>query len=282
MDFETVLYDVQGHVAYVTLNRPEKLNALSNQLRDDLKAALDEAERDDDVRVVVIKGAGRAFCAGYDITPQPARPDAGGGGYHIGRDRGNLRRLIAGWLEMWSRPKPIIAQVHGYCLAGGNDLVGACDLIFCAEDAQFGHPAARALGTLPTMGMWPFKIGMLKSKELFFSGDTVTGTEAERIGMVNRAVPATELEGFVRQYAERIAQVPADILTMHKHGVNRWFEIMGIRTAAAEGAEFDSIYHAFPAAQEFGRIARERGLKAALEWRDSPFGDGRAFARQSS
>jgi enoyl-CoA hydratase len=268
MELQTVLYEPDGPVLYLTLNRPEKLNAMSAQLRDDLDAALEEADRGDEIRVVVIKAAGRAFCSGYDITPQPS---TGGGARHIGRDRENLRRSIARWLAMWSYRKPVIAQVHGFCLAGGNDLVGSCDLIFCADDAQFGHPAGRALGVLPTLGMWPMKIGMLKSKELYFSGDTVSGAEAERIGMVNKSMPAAELDAFVRAYAERIARVPVEILTMHKHNVNRWFEIMGLRTAASEGAEFDSIYHALPAAQEFGQIARERGLKAALEWRDRPF-----------
>jgi enoyl-CoA hydratase len=167
--------------------------------------------------------------------------------------------------------------VHGYCLAGGGELAGMCDLIFCAEDARFGHPAGRALGIPPTLGLWPVKIGMLKSKELLFTGDTIDGKEAERIGMVNRALPAAELDGFVRRFAERVAQVPLDALTVHKHVVNRWFEVMGLRTGAAEGAEFDAIYHETPAAAEFSRIARERGLKAALEWRDTPFGDGRAF-----
>jgi enoyl-CoA hydratase len=138
------------------------------------------------------------------------------------------------------------------------------------------------LGIPPTLGLWPVKIGMLKSKELLFSGDTIDGREAERIGMVNKALPAAELDGFVRAFAERVAQVPLDALTVHKHVVNRWFEIMGLRTGAAEGAEFDAIYHETPAAAQFSQIAREQGLKAALEWRDTPFGDGRAAVRAAA
>ncbi len=274
MQYETVFYDVEGPVAYLTLNRPEKLNAISPQLRDDLEAALRALDDGDEVRVVVLKAAGRAFCAGYDLTPRPGA----GGRRSIARDRDGLRKSIERWLWMWNYRKPIIAQVHGYCLAGGGELAGMCDLIFCADDARFGHPAGRALGIPPTLGLWPVKIGMLKSKELLFTGDTIDGKEAERIGMVNRALPAAELDGFVRRFAERVAQVPLDALTVHKHVVNRWFEVMGLRTGAAEGAEFDAIYHETPAAAEFARIARERGLKAALEWRDTPFGDGRAFA----
>ena len=274
MEYETILCDVEGPVAYLTLHRPEKLNAINEQLRSDLESALRELDQGDEVRVVVLKAAGRAFCAGYDLTPRPG----GGGRPSIARDRDRLRKSIERWLWMWNFRKPIIAQVHGYCLAGGGELAGMCDLIFCAEDARFGHPAGRALGIPPTLGLWPVKIGMLKSKELLFTGDTIDGREAERIGMVNKALPPEELDGFVRAFAQRVAQVPLDALTVHKHVVNRWFEIMGLRTGAAEGAEFDAIYHETPAAAEFARIAREQGLKAALEWRDNPFGDGRAAA----
>jgi enoyl-CoA hydratase len=280
MAFETVLFEPDGAVAYITLNRPEKLNAISPQLRNDLEAALREADNGDEIRVVVLRAAGRAFCAGYDLTPQVRPAGDPVQRRSIAQDRDGLRKSIERWLWMWNFRKPIIAQVHGFCLAGGGELAGMCDIIFCAEDAKFGHPAGRALGIPPTLGLWPMKIGMLKSKELLFTGDTIDGKEAERIGMVNHAVPAAELGDYVKRFAERVAQVPLDALTVHKHVVNRWFEIMGLRTGAGEGAEFDAIYHETPAALEFSQIARERGLKAALEWRDKPFGDGRtAIAR---
>jgi enoyl-CoA hydratase len=266
VNFQTVLYEPEEAVAYITLNRPEKLNAISGQLRDDLEGALREADQGEEIRVVVIRAAGRAFCAGYDISPQTRQIARS-----IARDRDGLRKSVDRWMGMWNFRKPIIAQVHGFCLAGGGELAGMCDLIFCAEDAKFGHPAGRALGIPPTLGLWPMKIGMLKSKELLFTGDLIDGKEAERIGMVNRALPADQLPEFVRSFAQRVARVPLDALTVHKHVVNRWFEIMGLRTGAAEGAEFDAIYHETPAAHEFAQIARERGLKAALEWRDSPF-----------
>jgi enoyl-CoA hydratase len=275
MAFETVLFEPDGAVAYITLNRPEKLNAISPQLRNDLEAALREADNGDEIRVVVLRAAGRAFCAGYDLTPQVRPAGEPVQRRSIAQDRDGLRKSIERWLWMWNFRKPIIAQVHGFCLAGGGELAGMCDIIFCAEDAKFGHPAGRALGIPPTLGLWPMKIGMLKSKELLFTGDTIDGKEAERIGMVNHAVPAAELGDYVKRFAERVAQVPLDALTVHKHVVNRWFEIMGLRTGAGEGAEFDAIYHETPAALEFSQIARERGLKAALEWRDKPFGDGR-------
>lgn len=284
-EYDNVVVEVEDTgVATVTLNRPEKLNALSEGLRSDLEAALRELNPGDAVRVIRLKAAGRAFCAGYDLTPGQRRNTSTNapsgtqawqlGESRVARDREGLRESIDRWLWMWSYRKPIVVQVQGYCLAGGNDLVGACDIIFAAEGATFGHPASRALGIPPTLGMWPAKIGMLKTKELLFSGDTITAAEALQVGMVNRVVPDDKLDEETLAWCRRIAQVPLDALSVHKHVTNRWFEIAGLRTAAAEGAEFDSIYHETGSFREFGRIASEEGLKVALAWRDRPFHDG--------
>ena len=289
--YENVLVDVDGPVATITLNRPEKLNAISQALRDDLERALRELNPGDAVRVIRLKAAGRAFCAGYDLSPERGalswRPNqrTGDNAWQLGEsrialDREGLRQSVDRWLWMWSYRKPIIAQVHGWCLAGGGEMIGACDIVFAAQDARFGHPAGRALGIPPTLGMWPIKIGLLKTKELLFSGDTVDGVEAERLGMINRALPPDELDEQTMAYCQRIAQVPLDGLSVHKHSANRWFEIMGLRTAAAEGAEFDAIWHEAPSIAEFATKARQEGLKAALEWRDDPFGDGRSAQRR--
>lgn len=278
--YGNILVETDGPVATITLNRPEKLNALSMGLREDLEASLREMNPGDAVRVVRIRAAGRAFCAGYDLTPGRTRPastqERGTKAWELGEsriatDRQGLREMVDRWLWMWGYRKPIVAQVQGYCLAGGGELVGACDIIFAAEDARFGHPASRALGIPPTLGMWPAKIGMLKTKELLFTGDMIDGREAERIGMVNRAIPADRLDDETMAFCRRIAQLPLDALSVHKHVTNRWFEIAGLRTAAAEGAEFDAIYHETPAAKEFNRIAQDQGLKSALGWRDDPF-----------
>jgi enoyl-CoA hydratase len=278
--YENILVDADGGVATITLNRPEKLNALSGALQTELAAALRELSPGDAVRVVRIKAAGRAFCAGYDLTPGQRRPAAtqehGTQAWELGEsrialDRERLRESVDRWLWMWSYRKPIVAQVHGFCLAGGGELVGACDIIFAADDARFGHPASRALGIPPTLGMWPAKIGMLKTKELLFTGDMIDGREAERIGMVNRAMPADRLDEETMAFCRRVAQLPLDALSVHKQVTNRWFEIAGLKTAAAEGAEFDAIYHETQAAKEFNRIAQEQGLKSALAWRDDPF-----------
>jgi enoyl-CoA hydratase len=283
-EYQNVLVDVDDGVATITLNRPEKLNAISEGLRRDLEAALRDLNPGDDVRVIRLKAAGRAFCAGYDLTPGQRRNTTTAGPHgtqawelgesRIALDREGLRGSVDRWLWMWSYRKPIVAQVHGYCLAGGGEMIGACDIVFAAEDARFGHPAARALGIPPTLGMWPAKIGMLKTKELLFSGDMISGKEAEKIGMINRALPAERLEEETNAFCHRIARLPLDALSVHKHVTNRWFELAGLRTAAYEGAEFDAIYHETGSFREFGKISQERGLKAALAWRDAPFGDG--------
>lgn len=287
-DYENVLIEVEDGVGTITLNRPEKLNALSEALRADLEAALRDLRPGDAVRVIRLKANGRAFCAGYDLTPgQRRRPGssapAGTHAWELGEsrialDREGLRESIERWLWMWSYRKPIVAQVQGYCLAGGGDLIGSCDIVFAGDNARFGHPASRALGIPPTLGMWPAKIGMLRTKELLFTGDMIGAAEAERIGMINRVIPSEQLDAETLAFCKRIAMVPLDALSVHKHVTNRWFEIMGLRTAAAEGAEFDSIYHETGSFREFGRIAAEQGLKAALSWRDDPFHDGRGAA----
>ncbi|MGD9933820.1 MAG: enoyl-CoA hydratase-related protein [Dehalococcoidia bacterium] len=288
-EYENVLVDVEDGVGTITLNRPEKLNAISEGLRSDLEAALRGLNPGDAVRVIRLKAAGRAFCAGYDLTPGTRNRAASSqprgerawelGESRVATDREGLRSSVDRWLWMWSYRKPIVAQVQGFCLAGGGEVIGACDIVFAAEDAQFGHPASRALGIPPTLGMWPAKIGMLKTKELLFTGDMIDGREAERIGMVNHAVPADRLEEATNAFCKRIAKLPLDALSVHKHVTNRWFEISGLRTAAAEGAEFDAIYHETASFREFGRIAAERGLKSALAWRDEPFGDGHGAKR---
>src|SRR5262249_2584015 len=149
-------------------------------------------------------------------------------------DRESLRSLAEGWLWMWSYRKPIVAQVHGYCLGGANELVGVCDIIFAANDAQFGHPASRAIGIPINLGLWPAKIGMLRTKELLFTGDMIDGITAERFGMVNRAIPAEHLEEETTTFCKRIAMMPMDALTVHKQITNRWFEIAGLRLAVHE------------------------------------------------
>jgi enoyl-CoA hydratase len=292
MEFENVLVDTDGPVATITLNRPEKLNAMSNALRQDLHDALVALNPGDRIRVIRLKGAGRAFCPGYDLSPgrpresyAPAGP--GGAEQHgealadwgessIARDRENLREMVDSWMWMWNYRKPIIAQTHNYCLSGGLDLIGTCDIVFAAEGTRFGHPAARGLGIPPLMGMLPMKIGAAATKELLFTGDLVDAETAKELGIVQHVVPAAELDERVMALCRRIAMMPLDDLTVHKHTTNRWMELQGVRLAAYEGADFDAIAHLTPASHEFARRTNEEGLRAALTWRDGPYATGPA------
>ena len=269
MNYETILYEtVEDKIRRITLNRPEKLNALSPALLAELDRAFDEFEKDTDASVLVIRGAGRAFCAGYDLT-------GGGGGtggrFTITEDRWALRKLVARWQRLWNLPKPTIAQVHGYCLAGATELAGHCDIAFASEDAEFGHPAGRTLGVLPTLSMWPYLIGMRKTKEHLFTGDSIGAKEAAEWGLVNRVFPREKLEEETLAYARRVAKVPAELLTLHKAATNRFFELMGVYAAEQSSAEFDAIAHQTTTARDETKRMREIGLKRALEARDGSF-----------
>lgn len=268
MAYTAIVYEkVEEKIYRLTLNRPEKLNAMSRQLLSDLDSAFEEFEKNHEASVLIIRGAGRAFCAGYDLQPVAGT----GGGFTVTRDRWDLRKTIERWQRLWSLPKPTIAQVHGYCLAGATEFVGHCDLVFAAEDAQFGNPPGRTLGVLPTLGLWPYHMGMRKSKEFFFTGDSMTATEALENGLVNRVYPRERLEEEVFAYARRVAQIPVDLLTLHKAAVNRFFEVMGIYAAEYAASEFDVIGHQTVTAKAEVKKMAERGLKNALHDRDKPF-----------
>jgi len=267
--YETIVYEtVEEHIVRITLNRPEKLNAMSPQLLGELEAALGEFERDREASVLVIRGAGRAFCAGYDLT---APPPSDGGPYTITEDRWAMRKHVERWQRLWNLPKPTIAQVHGYCLAGATELVGHCDIVFAASDAQFGHPAGRTLGVIPSLSMWPYLIGMRRTKEFLFTGDSMTAAQALEYGLINRVCAPDELGNEVLVYARRVAKVPVDMLSLHKAATNRFFELMGIYAAEQSASEFDAIAHQTATAKAETRKMRERGLKQALTERDRSF-----------
>jgi enoyl-CoA hydratase len=280
VEFETIIYEVEKGRARITLNRPEKLNALSNELQEELNVALWEADNDNDVHVVIIRGAGRAFSAGYDITPNRPRMESDPSkNYRTGRtfddDAWRMEKSQRLRMAIFDMHKPVIAQIHGYCLAGGTDLALLCDIIIAAEDTLMGFPAARAMGSLPNQ-MWLYHVGPQWTKRLFLTGDTISGADAAKIGAVLKAVPAELLENEVEQLADRMAMIDTDLLTANKRIVNIGLELMGARTMQRLGVENDARAHLSPAVAEFGKRSREEGLKAALNWRDGKFGDGRA------
>ncbi len=258
-------------VRRLTLNRPEKRNALNNPLRGALIAALRAADGDDAVRVTIVRGAGTCFSAGYDLgggnegTELPFFTAAGEGQWP--------RHVTEGWMSIWDLAKPVIAQVHGYCLAGGSELATGCDLVYVAEDAKIGYPAVRF--GVPDMQFHAWFMGMRSAMEMMLTGDSISGTEAARLGWANHAYPIAELDEQVVAVAERVAKVPPDIAQLNKRTVHRAMDVMGLRAAIRSGTELCSLAIHQPSFQAFITEAREKGLTAALSGRDEPFGDYR-------
>lgn len=265
-----LLDDPIEHVRRLTLNRPDKRNALSHRLRTELFEALRNADRDPDVRVVIIRGAGPCFSAGYDLAQDPSeRPP-----WTISpADGGWARHVLAGWFEMMDLSIPLIAQVHGYCLAGGTELATACDLVYVAEDAQVGYPPVRSMSS-PDMGWHVWLMGMRKAMEAMLTGDSMTGTEAVEAGFANRAHPADELDAEVLAVAERVAKVPADLQALNKRVVHRAMEAMGMRNGMRATADINAIGFHQPSSIEYHRRFAE-GVTTALSARDETFGDYR-------
>lgn len=265
---DLVLYDLSGPTATITLNRPDKLNALSAALVDELEAALRRAVSDDEVKVVVLAGAGRAFSAGYDLSEEAAGEISGADQWH-----GVLARDVEVTMEVWRCPKPTIAAVRGWCLAGGCELAMACDMIVAADDSRFGEPEIR-YGSGPVTLLMPFLIGQKKTNELLFTGDVVDAVEAHRLGLVNRIVAPEDLDDAVAALAAKIAPTPLPVLRHTKLALLRAYEAMGLPQAVAANLDISAILNACdtPEQREFDDIVARDGLRAALAWRDSRYG----------
>ena len=248
----------------LTLNRPAKLNALSGALVGALDDAIAAASADPEVRVVVIEGAGRAFSSGYDLIEEAA----GGIGGPV-EWRAALAVDVAATLRILDCPKPVIAQVHGYALAGGLELAMACDLIVAAEGTKLGEPEIR-YGSAPVTLLMPYLIGQKKTRELLFTGDLIDAVEAERIGLINRVVPGERLAAEVDALADRLARTPPEVMGLTKRMLNRAMDAAGFRLAVGAGLDLGAIVNAAdtPEQREWDEIVRRDGLKAALAWRD--------------
>lgn len=282
MKFENLIYQVERGRARIALDRPEKRNALSFQLLRELHEALWEADNDTEVHAVVLKGEGKSFCAGYDLAPGPGtgppqgEPDRTYRGFRsIEDDTWQLERSQRLRMALFDMHKPVVAQVHGHCLAGGTDIALLCDMVIAADDAIFGFPPARDLGALPN-NMWLYNVGPQWAKRLTLTGDTITGAEAAQIGLVLKAVPADLLEAEVEGILDRMAMIDVDLLSANKRIINLGLELMGARTLQRLASENDARGHQAPSAREFTRTAREKGLREAIRARDAKFGDGRA------
>jgi enoyl-CoA hydratase len=258
------------HVRRLTLNRPEKRNALSNALRTELFTALEDGDRDDAVRVSIIRGAGSCFCSGYQLgggneEGQPYYTPGGVGQWP--------RHVVEGSFRIWDLAKPVIAQVHGYCLAGGSELATACDLVYVADDAQIGYPPVRSMSP-PDMQFHPWLMGLRHAMEMMLTGDSISGTEAVAKGFANRSFPNEELEERVLDIAARVAMVPSDVQQFNKRATHRAMEIMGVRAAIRAGTEMQALAFFTPSSLAY-RDEFSKGVRHALSLRDKQFGDYR-------
>jgi len=268
-----LLDDPLPGVRRLTLNRPEKRNALNNELRGAILDALKAADADPSVRVSILRGAGPAFSSGYDLS---ADNSVGQPYYSPGGPGQWARHVVDGWFTIWDLAKPVIAQVHGYCLAGGSELAACCDLVYVAEDARIGYPPTRLMSP-PDNQFHPWLMGMRAAMEMFLTGDAITGTEAAARGFANRAVAAAALERTVLGIAERIALVPTELSQINKRAVHRAMEIMGLRAAIRAGTELQALAFTTAASLQYrAQFKRDGGsVRDLLSQRDAAFGDYR-------
>ncbi|MCH1512202.1 MAG: enoyl-CoA hydratase-related protein [Acidimicrobiales bacterium] len=258
-------------VRRLTMNRPEKRNSLIHPLRGAILEALQEADTDPNVKVSIIRGAGPSFSSGYDLSGANAGHDmpfftAGGEGQWP-------RHVTEGWMSIWDLAKPVIAQVHGYCLAGGSELATCCDLVYIAEDAQMGYPATRF--GVPDMHFHTWFLGMRRAMEMMMTGDSISGSDAVAEGWANRAFSADKLEEEVLAIAERITKTPSDLTQLNKRVVHRQMEIMGLRTGIRAGTELCALGIHTDSMKAFLGNIKDKGLTEALTERDEEYGDYR-------
>ncbi len=272
MDFTTLRYEVDGRIGRITLDRPDRLNAINDEMPGEIAAAVRAANDDDRVHVIVLSGEGRAFCAGYDLVhyaegdqasfynqPMPWDPM---------KDYKWMRGNTDNFMSIWRSYKPVICKVHGFAVAGGSDIALCSDMIVMAEDARIGYPPTRVWGC-PTTAMWVYRLGAEKAKRMLLTGDLVDGKEAEKLGLVLEAVPAADLDARVEHWANRMAGVPKNQLMMQKLMINQALDSMGLQNTQMIANVFDGITRHTPEGVAFRERARDVGFKQAVEERDS-------------
>jgi len=258
-----VLFERDGRVARIILNRPDQLNALTTSMMKIISERLQEYESDDGVHVVVFRGNGRAFCTGADIE-EVARIYEDASAH---KDRREINKLGL-WFQrnLWEFSKPTILELKGYCYAGANFFLSYCDLVVASEDALIAASENRGFALEPSMGMWPLTVGMRWTKALFFTGDAIDGKTAERIGMINKALPLEELESYVDWFAQKIAKTDLPLLTLHKQAVNMVFDILGVYPMLKAGLAFDHMAHRDSKFNELLERVRRDGAREAFKW----------------
>jgi len=260
-------------VARLLLNRPERLNAISEEMPPEIRAAVEWANDNPEVHVIVVEGAGKGFCGGYDLVDyaeqkhdHPCQQE--GHPWDPMVDYRHMKRFTEDFMSLWRSPKPTIAKVHGAAAAGGSDIAMCCDLLVMAEDARIGYMPTRVWGC-PTTAMWTFRLGPMRAKQMMFTGDVLSGKQAAEWGLATAAVPLAELEEKTMQLAGRISGVPGSHLAMHKMVVNQVMQTMGIEQTQSLATLFDGITRHNPEGLWFRRYSQAAGFKAAVEWRDS-------------
>lgn len=276
LDYEVVIYeaDHEHHVATITMNRPERMNALSHQLRGELFHALKVAERDDDINVIILKGAGRCFSAGYDLAGGNVgveEPDFGS--QYVGTGHW-ARYLINQYWQIWELSKVVIAQTHGYVLAGASELCFVCDLVVTTPDCQFGYPPMRAMSA-PDLMWFPWLLPKRKAAEMVYTGDSINGQEAFDLGMVNYVVPSDDIDEFTQTFARRVALIPWQMNTLRKRSFQKAYERMGVREALEICALLQGEFDHLDRIEEMSQLMRQVPLREYLSIRDQPYADYR-------
>jgi enoyl-CoA hydratase len=273
-DYTTLTYATRDRKAYLTLDRPERLNAIDDAMPAEIRAAVEQANDDDEVRVIVLQGNGRAFCAGYDLK-QYAEGDAGGNArwsqppvWDPVKDYREMKRNTDDFFTLWRSLKPTICKVQGYAIAGGSDIALSCDLLVMADDARIGYPPARVWGC-PTTAMWVYRLGAQRAKRMLLTGDTIDGRTAAEWGLALESVPADGLDARVEELADRMAGVPTNQLVMQKLMVNQAYDNMGLSGTQVLATLFDGITRHSPEGRWFKDFAERDGFHDAVAWRDS-------------
>ncbi|MEZ5615329.1 MAG: crotonase/enoyl-CoA hydratase family protein [Rhodocyclaceae bacterium] len=272
MTFTTLNYATAGRIARITLNRPERLNAIDEKMPGEIRAAVERANADDGIHVIILQGAGRGFCSGYDLKAfaetAGENPGVQSMPWDPMVDYRFMKQCTDDFFSLWRSYKPVICKVHGYAVAGGSDIALCADIVLMAEDAKIGYPPARVWGC-PTTAMWVFRIGAEKAKRMLLTGDLVDGRTAKAMGLVYDAVPAAELDAAVDALAERMAGVPKNQLMMQKLMINQAYENMGLGTTQMIATLFDGITRHSPEGMWFKAYSEAHGFHEAVRLRDS-------------
>jgi len=277
--FETILYSTEGPIATITLNRAEHLNTIVPPMPEEVEHAVHSAVADEGVKVIVLRGAGRSFCAGFDFGQGFHHWDKAlvtDGQWDPGKDfvfaTAQALAPTQKFMSLWRSPKPVVAQVHGWCVGGGSDYALCADLVIASEDARIGTPYSRLWGAYLS-GMWIYRLGLTKAKEYALTGKPLSGKQAAEVGLINAAVPFAELETTVHKAALQLAAIPSSQLSAMKLVVNHAYENMGLASTQVLGPILDGLMRNTAEAKRFVEVSEQHGVRAAVAERDAPFSD---------